>query len=148
VFQVAFAEDGIWAATDSGLARLQSDLQVVEVLRAADNGMASDWTGSVFAASDGALWVATDSGVSRRTPAGEWEHFAIGNPFTNSFYRAFAFVEDSSGAIWIATYGDGAYQYTNGTWQQFSLDVGLPSPDINNPGWSSMVQHHVRCFSL
>lgn len=135
VYQVAFAPGGItWVATEGGVAKLQG-FEVVEVLTGDEMGLASDFTSSVFLASDGALWVAREGGASRMTSDGAWESFDIGSPFTESFYRVFDFAEDFTGAIWLATYGDGIYRYANGTWENFTpntLDVALPSPDINH----------------
>ncbi|GAB4580711.1 MAG: hypothetical protein Fur0022_34530 [Anaerolineales bacterium] len=135
VYQIAFAPDNVtWVSTDAGIVKLQK-AEVMDVLNSDDMGIGSDFTNSVFYASDGAVWVSREGGVSRLTPDGNWEQFEIGTPFTESFSQVLAFAEDFNGSIWVGTYGDGIYRYTQGTWEQFttnSLDVGLPSPDINN----------------
>lgn len=131
VFDLAFSLEGtVWLATDLGLAELD-ETGVVRTLGGAEMGLTSDWTQLVYAASDGSLWVGREGGLSRVSAAGEWQHFEVGAPFSDSFSEVTAVIEHPDGSIWVATSGDGLFQYQSGAWKQYlPTDAGVQLPSF------------------
>jgi ligand-binding sensor domain-containing protein len=134
VNQITFSSDGfVWIATDGGLVKLNEE-GIVDVLNADELGIENDGVRSLLAASDGSLWVSQENGLSHLTPEGDWEHFGIGNLFSENFSFVSDIVEHPNGSIWIATLGDGLYQLNDNEWEHYfptDRGVDLPSPYVN-----------------
>jgi ligand-binding sensor domain-containing protein len=135
VTDVAFSPEGIWVATGDGLALMRGDV-VAEVFFADQMGAFSNEFEVLLFARDGSLWAATsEMELLRRHPNGEWEHFTVGNPFSDAFYGVYDLVEDRIGGIWVATSGDGAYRFFDGHWEHFAPfepGVEMPSFEVND----------------
>jgi ligand-binding sensor domain-containing protein/tRNA A-37 threonylcarbamoyl transferase component Bud32 len=123
VLAVAFDDKGqAWIGTEAGLAVLPpGGGQITEVFTAANSGFAEDIIRNVFAATDGSIWVTTGQTLSRRRPDdGQWEHFAVGNPFTEDLSDITGIGEHPQGQIWVTTRWDGLYHWNAGEWQHFT----------------------------
>lgn len=135
VTALAFAPDGqAWIGTDSGVAVFDGS-SITGIYTSADVGLAGDYVRALLATSDGSMWVATNGGASRMSPDGAWEHYAVGNPFTDSLTDVTDLAEAHDGSIWLSTWGDGAYSYAGGTWQRFlpgDAGDGPPSYYLNS----------------
>jgi ligand-binding sensor domain-containing protein len=136
---VAFdAIDGhfLLATGDAGVIHLDADKNFVEVFNPETAGLLDNEMTALFTTADPpATWVGTRFGVSHLTPDFTWEHFPIGQPFTENLSFISRFVQGADGAIWVGTYGDWVYRYADGQWEHFAggeAGVGLPSPYINS----------------
>jgi ligand-binding sensor domain-containing protein/tRNA A-37 threonylcarbamoyl transferase component Bud32 len=121
--------------TDSGVVHLDPNLNVVEVFDTGSAGLVNNNVHALMTTAEGDTWVGTDGGVSHLKPDFTWEHFPIGQPFTENLDFISDFAQDAEGAIWVATLDDWVYHYSNGEWEKFEggdPGVKLPSPYVGS----------------
>ena len=118
----ADSEGEVWVGTaDKGIAHL-AEQKIVRVFNTQDPGLTSDSIYALFVPTDGSVWVGTDRGLDHFQNNGEWAHYTIGNPFTDSFEFITDLAEDTSGAIWVSAQGEGALvrRFFEGSWTQYA----------------------------
>jgi len=120
---VGNGEEGVWAGTARGLARLKGDRAIVEdQLRGIEI-----W--SLAAGADGDLLVGTaGQGVWKRNASGAWQ--ALGNKDLPRGTVYALLVERTGGRIWAGT-DVGLYVYQNGGWQGRQLIEGEERTRVN-----------------
>jgi signal transduction histidine kinase/ligand-binding sensor domain-containing protein/DNA-binding response OmpR family regulator len=113
--------DGLWVATDAGLARLV-DGRFVPAVRQDCVGSAD--LRSVIRDSHGNLWIgANGGGLTRATPAGACATFRSEDGLQND--SPLSLLEDREGNLWVGTNGGGLSRFTDGRFTAYTTAQGL-----------------------
>jgi signal transduction histidine kinase len=119
----AFLQDRagqLWAATGSGLARVNADgLKVFYT----DEGLAYGSVRCLLEDRSGDLWVGTDGGISRMRN-GKFVQDAVVKALADE--RIWTLHQDSSGTLWVGTRGRGLLRIASETVSDFGAQAGLP----------------------
>lgn len=132
---LAVGSDGVWVATDAGLATISTSGRVETYAHepAATGSPVND----VAVAADGSVWLTMARDVGRRDPDGLWSWFTARDGLIDAFAGALAI--DRAGGVWCiageprvqgrpveAQFGVNQRQ-PDGRWRTFGIADGLPN---------------------
>jgi len=118
-------DDGLWIATEAGLAHLRPD-GTLRSFGTAD-GLSRTSVRTLLRDSDGVLWVGTDLGLNRYS---DGVFTALTTKHGLSHNVIVSLLEDRDGGIWIGTDGGGINRWRAGAIASFTSRQGLSNDSV------------------
>jgi diguanylate cyclase (GGDEF)-like protein len=122
---IAEDDDGLWVATDAGLAHLQANGTMRSF--GTDQGLSRTSVRSLVRDRSGVLWVGTDLGLNRFSD-GKFTVLTTKHGLSSNVIVSL--LEDRDGSIWIGTDGGGINRWQTGAVTTFTSRQGLTNDSI------------------